>query len=149
MKVQKVLLSRIDTDCEGWDNFILDPEPERVDRLVESLKRVGQIYPLVLRTDMNWLFFVTGWARFLAMKKLGVEEAWARIHLKSELTDEQALWISVEENCLAPYPPARQKRVLDRFKNLIGYSDEQLAQRVAPAIGLEPSIEAVRKALAS
>lgn len=148
MKVQKILLSRIDTHTEGWDQFILDPEPPNVGRLVESLERVGQIHPLVLRKDMDWLFFVTGWARYLAMKKLGVEEAWARIFMKNELSDEQALWISVEETCLLTYPPAKQKRILERFLN-IGYSEQALVNKVASAIGLAATLEAVRGALGS
>jgi hypothetical protein len=146
MKVQKVLLSRIDTESEGWDDFILDTQPANVDRLAESLERVGQIHPLVLRKDMDWLFFVCGWARYLAMKKIGVEEAWARIYQKNELSDERALWISVENDCCSPFSPAKQKRVINLFKN-IGYSPDKIAQSVAPAIGLAPTVEAVTKAL--
>jgi len=148
MKIQKVLLSRIDTVSEEWDQFILDPAPANVDRLVESLQRVGQIHPLVLRKDMDWLFFVTGWARYLAMKKLGVEEAWARIFLKNELSDEKALWISVEESCLSSFPPDKQRRILQRFLK-IGYSEQELVEKVAGAIGLPPSLDAVRGALGS
>ena len=147
MKIQKILLTHIETECDGWDKFILDPDPARIDRLMESLRRVGQIYPLVLRSEKNWLFFVTGWARYLAMKKLGVLEAWARIYQKNELSDEEALWISVEEGCLGPHSPAKQRRILERFATLIGYSEKDLAERVAPAIGLDPTIEGVRKAL--
>lgn len=149
MKIQKVLLSRIDTESEGWDDFIIDPHPRNVDRLVESLKRVGQIHPLVLRKDMDWLFLVTGYARYLAMKKLNVVEAWARIFQKNELTDEQALWIAVEAVCLFPFPPERQKLILEKFRKIAGYTDSQLAEKVAPAIGLEPSIDAVRRLIGS
>ena len=146
MKIQKILLSRIDTSSEGWDQFILEPEPSNVARLAESLERVGQIHPLVLRSDMDWLFLVTGWARYLAMKKIGVEEAWARIYLKNELSDEQALWIAVEESCLLTYSPSKQKRIYSSFKK-IGYSDQEFAEKVARAIGLPPTIEAIRGVL--
>lgn len=148
MKIQKILLSRIDTSCDGWDFFVLDKDPPNIERLAESLVRVGQIHPLVLRKDMDWLFFVCGWARYLAMKKLGVEEAWARIYQKNELSDETALWISVEDDCCQVFPPEKQKTILERFQK-IGYPLDKLAEKVAPAIGLETTVEAVKKALAS
>jgi ParB-like chromosome segregation protein Spo0J len=146
MKVQKILLSRIDTESEGWDQFILDPKPVNVDRLATSLQRVGQIYPLVLRKDMDWLFIICGYARYLALNKLEIEEAWARIYQKNELSDEQALWMALEEDCALPYPPEKQKLILSKFRGL-GYKEKDLAERVAPAIELDPTIDAVRKTL--
>ena len=149
MKVQKILLSRIDVHSEGWDNFIMDLDPCLVDRLAESMERVGQIYPLVLRKDMEWMFIVCGWTRYLALKKLGVDEAWARIYQKNELSDEEALWLSVEAECSCEYPVEKQKVILERFRNLLSYSDDNLAKKVAHAIGLEPTLEVIRKVFES
>lgn len=148
MKVQKILLSRIDTNSENWDFFLLEKNSHNIDRLAASLDRVGQIYPLILRKDMDWLFFISGWTRYMAIKKLGVEEAWARIYQKNELTDEEALWMAVEEDCLHPYTPEKCKIVFDKFLK-IGYSIEKIAQKVAPAMGIAPSDDEVRKILGS
>ena len=115
MKIQRILLSRIDVTANGWDSFIFDLNPSHVDRLAKSFERVGQIYPLLLLKDMRWLFLISGWARYLALKKLGVEEAWARIFQLNELSKEEALWLSVEDDCCKIYRPEAQRRILERF----------------------------------
>ena len=147
MKVQRVLLSRIDVTADGWDNFIFNPDPPYVDRLAQSFERVGQIYPLLLLKDKDWMFIISGWGRYLAMKKLGVEEVWARVFQKNEISTEQVLWLSLEERSLRPYKDVAKKRVFEKFRDLAGYSIERLANEVAPAIGVEASQDVVRKIL--
>ena len=148
MKIQRILLSRIDVTTDGWDKFIFDLNPTNVDRLVESFKKVGQIYPLLLLKDMEWLFLISGWARYLALKKLGVEEAWGRIFQSNEISHEEVLWLSVEIDCSRSYSAATRKRIFERFRDIAGYSEERLAKEVAPAIGLDVTADVVRNIMA-
>ena len=148
MKIQKILLSRIDITAEGWDDFIFDLNPPHVDRLAQSFEKVGQIYPLLLLKDMEWLFLISGWARYLAMKKLNVKEAWARIFQLNEISKEEVLWLAVEVDCGRSFSPVARRRIFERFRDIAGYSEERLAKEVAPAIGLDASVDMVRKILA-
>lgn len=147
MKFQRVLLSRIDITTEGWDDFIFELYPDYVDRLAESFERVGQIYPLILMKNMDWLFIVAGYSKFLAMKKLGVEEAWARLFQINEISVENLLWLSLEEKCGRQLGDRAQHRIFQKFRDIAGYDVEKLAHEVAPAIGLEASTELVEKML--
>jgi ParB-like chromosome segregation protein Spo0J len=147
MKIQKIMLSRIDVTSDGWDNFIFDLNPPHVDRMAQSLQKVGQLYPLLLLKDMEWLFLISGWARYLAMKKLDVKEAWARIFQLNEISKEEALWLAVEVYSGGSFNPAAQRRIFERFRDIAKYSEERIAKEVAPAIGLEASVDLVRKIL--
>lgn len=148
MKLQKILLSRIDAETEGWDKYLFDTSPKHVDRLAVSFQRVGQIYPLLLLKDMQWMFMISGYAKYMAMMKLGIDEAWARIFQKNEISDEMLLWLSVEEKCGRIWSRTAQRNALKKFHNIVKYPVERLASEVAPAIGLDSSVELVKTILA-
>lgn len=143
MKVQRVLLDRIDVENEGWDEFIFDLHPTNVDRLATSLERVGQLHPLLVVKRIDRMFIVAGYARYLAMKKLGIEEAWVRVFQENEISREELLWVSIEENCGKQLGTGAQKRIFRKFKE-IGYSEERIAVEVAPAIAGKLSAEEIR-----
>jgi len=147
MKQQRILLSRIDVITDGWDDFIFDTDPQYVDRLIESFKRVGQIYPLLLLKYMDWMFLIAGYARYLAMRELEVDEARARLFQENEISKEDCLWLSLESKCDRPFSPTAQRRALDRFHKLANYSEERLANEVAPAMGLDLKVDEVREML--
>ncbi|GEM_PF-2078034 len=147
MKLQRVLLSRIDITADGWDNFIFDLNPSNIDRMAESFERIGQVYPLILLKYMDWLFIIAGYARYLAMRKLNVDETWARIFQENEVSKEECLWLAVEARSSSPFNSAAQRRVLGRFHKIAGYSEERLATEVAPAIGLNLTVDEVREIL--
>ncbi len=146
MKVQRVLLSRIDVENEGWDEFVFELHPPNVDRLATSLERVGQLCPLLVKKSIDKLFIVAGYARYQAMKKLGIEEVWVRIFQENEISTEELLWVSIEENCGIQLRTGAQKRIFLKFKE-IGYSEEKIAKEVAPAVAGKLSTEEIRDML--
>jgi len=133
LKVQRVLLDRIDTESEGWDEFIFELHPTNVDRLAVSLERVGQIHPLLVLKRIDKLLIISGYARYLAMKKLGINEAWVRVFQENEISKEELLWISIEENCGKQPGTGALKRIFRKFRE-IGYSEKRISQEVAPTV---------------
>jgi len=146
LKLQRVLLSRIDVESEGWDEFIFELHPPNVDRLATSMERVGLLHPLLVLKWVDRMFIVAGYARYLAMKKLGIREAWVRVFQENEISKEELLWISIEENCGGQLRTGAQKRIFRKFKE-IGYSVEKIAEEVAPAIAGKLSADEIRDML--
>jgi len=106
-----------------------------VDELAESIKKIGLIQPIVVRTNSSEFFeIVAGYRRFNACKKLGCRKITCHV---VELDDKTAFQVSIIENV--------QRRTLDpideglafrKYVNEYGWGGvSELAQKLSKSPG--------------
>jgi ParB family chromosome partitioning protein len=158
-----VRLPHIDTASPGSLRYVLTYKPN-IDRLEESIRRHGLLTPLILRSvggpergeaggqtgkaagDANppRFLIISGYKRLLALRRLGVESAAARVLPGESLGETEALHLSMECNRFGRgFGPVEAARGLKRLSDLAGLGPESLARRYAPILGLPPSEEVV------
>ncbi len=136
MDVREVPLSGIDFEDQ---TFRISEELD-LDRMVASLRAVGQISPvLLLEEDSRLLRIVCGFRRLHGLRSLSRPEAAARILRASEFSMAEvfakAVWDNISHRRLGPLEVAR---VLTTLHSQCQVDEQTLIERFLPALGLSP-----------
>ena len=108
--------------------------------VLDSLREVGQLNPVILLELKPRMAIVCGFRRIRALRQLGKAGVLARI-LSAEDCDRTgafllALWDNLAHRQLSPLEKAR---VLFKLGNMCGVSTERLVRAYLPALGLAPN----------
>jgi hypothetical protein len=137
MNFSEVELSAIDFKDETFrisEDLILP-------RMVQSLRAVGLIHPVVLieSEGSSTCSIISGFRRCYGLKSIGAEKAAARILKHGESTTlelfVQAVWDNIAHRQLSPLEAAR---VLNTLKNVCGVENDVLVEHFLPILGLAP-----------
>jgi ParB-like chromosome segregation protein Spo0J len=145
--LKDIPLNEIMLSGEGWDRYVFDVAP-RVDALAESIGRVGLNMPLAAVCSDEGCLLICGYARALAARKTGRESVPCFVIKAGDMTDEQLLKLSIEDNrFVRPYHYLDAARILRAFKERCGYDEARLANEIAPLIGVPPAERVVAQYL--
>jgi hypothetical protein len=108
--------------------------------ILNSIREVGQLNPLILLDLQPLKAIVCGFRRIHALRRLGRSEVLARV-LSRESCDTRAafhiaLWDNLSHRQLSPLEKARS---LFKLKNTCDIPDENLVGTYLPALGLAPN----------
>ncbi|MDY6844975.1 MAG: hypothetical protein SVW57_12895 [Thermodesulfobacteriota bacterium] len=105
-----------------------------------SLKKVGQIYPVILRENLTKRGFtlVAGYKRYLVLKdSQGFVNA--LIYKQCELKDLDALFLSLNDNITSRgLNEVEKSSVLHKLKNYYHISDDDLISNILPLLNISP-----------
>jgi len=127
---------------EGWDRYVFNAAP-RTAALVESISRVGINTPFAVLKADDGCTLICGYARALAAKITGRRSVPAFVINAGQMTDEQLLNLSIEDNrFVRPFHYFDAARIFLAYRERCGFDDASLAREIAPRIGV-PSGERV------
>ena len=130
-KMVFVDIEKVDPPVDA-DRDIIDPDGIR--ELGESIRSQGLLQPVLLRPLNGRYQVVAGHRRFLAHRLIG------EVKIKSlvrEMTDDQVLEARMVENDQrVDLNPIERAKTYKRVKDLFGYSNRQLAQKVGRSPGV-------------
>jgi len=145
--LKDIPLNEIMLSGEGWDRYVFNVAP-RVDALAESIERVGMNMPLAAVYSDEGCLLICGYARALAARKTGRESVPCFVIKVGDMTEEQLLELSIEDNrFVRPYHYLDSAGILRAFKERCGYDEARLANEIAPLIGVPPSERVVEQYL--
>lgn len=135
MILKEIVLHEIDFQNETFRiSETLDSKP-----LLDSIKAIGQVSPVVVAAVDPRLRIVCGFRRLRALERLGRERALAWILPGEESTParcfEFALWDNLSHRQLNPLERAR---VLSKLMNVFSVSPNVLVEVYLPVLGLPP-----------
>jgi ParB-like chromosome segregation protein Spo0J len=108
--------------------------------VLNSIREVGQLNPLILLDLQPQMAIVCGFRRMDALKRLGKSEALVRILSREDCDRAGAFHIALWDNLSHRQFSALEKaRALFKLKNMCGISDESLVRTYLPALGLAPN----------
>lgn len=142
------LISAYDSKAKGTEKIAIKdilPNPSQpryfgknsVDDLVDSMKRVGLIEPIVLKKNGNKFTIVAGERRFNAAVKLGWHDISAIItEANSDMCFEMALAENEKRKSLNPWEVGRaiqflrkeKKRTAEEVSQILGYTERYVKQ---------------------
>ncbi len=135
MLIQEILLENIDFEDE---RFRISEDIESAP-ILDSLREIGQLNPILLLERSSHQAIVCGFRRVRAMLRLGMTRALARITPENGCDPvrifELALWDNLSHRHLDPLEKAR---VLFSLRNHFAVADEKLVQVYLPMLGLNP-----------
>lgn len=115
--------------------------PEAINELAESIAQVGLLSPILITPRGDRYELVYGHRRYLAHKKLGLDEIEAHIR---ELTPEEVSLLRATENVQREdLTPIEEARTYNRMINDLGMSIEAVASKV----GISPGVVRRRMSL--
>jgi ParB family transcriptional regulator, chromosome partitioning protein len=135
MTYREIVLKKIDWDDE---TFRISEELDSI-MVLNSLKEIGLLNPIVVLQKESHTIIVCGFRRSWALKRLGYARIPARVlseetHTKTQLF-EMALWDNLSHRQLNPL---EKSRILFKFRNICGISSEVLTKVYLPLLGLTP-----------
>jgi len=143
MLIQEIWFEEIDLENE---KFRISEELDSVP-LVDSLREIGQLNPVLLLEQNSRRTIVCGFRRLRAMQKLGMTGALARI-LPKECDPARAflvaLWDNLSHRQMAPLEKAR---IIFKLKADFALPDETLIHNYLPILGLDPAENVLRSYL--
>ncbi|MFQ5822561.1 MAG: ParB/RepB/Spo0J family partition protein [bacterium] len=144
MNIQTIPIKEIQLEGPNFDDFIFT-YPLNSRDLVDSIKKVGLLHPVCLRTYMEGWQIVYGAKRILACKELGWHEIPAQIVSVEEVSDMRALEMSLAEDILQrALNPIEKAMVFYKYQILGNWQISRLVNELAPQLGLPQSVEMVQ-----
>jgi hypothetical protein len=136
MIFKEISLEEIDAEDETFRiSEELDSAP-----VLDSLREIGQLNPVVLLDQKKLKRIVCGFRRVQALKRLGKDQVLARVLSEESRTPtgflELALWDNLSHRQLDPLEKAR---VLHKLRDACGVSDPVLVRVYLPLLGLMPN----------
>jgi hypothetical protein len=133
MTFHEISLEEIDFENE---TFRISEELDSAS-VLNSLRRIGQLNPILLLDRSAQKTIVSGFRRLRALKQLGSAQALARILEDGDSVRifTLALWDNLSHRQLTDLEKAR---VLFKLKNVFGLSMDALMQEYLPILGLPP-----------
>ncbi len=134
MHVEKIDIFAIDLADRSY--LCGDPTPDKA--LIESIKSIGQINPVVLTSTEKNFKIITGWKRVLALKELGETSVVANVlpFYKEKIPD---FLYTVYFDNKQRFNDLDKAELIGKFKVLCGLSDEELLKTVLPKLSIKPS----------
>jgi hypothetical protein len=137
MIVREVALSAI-----GFaDETFRISEDLGLERMISSLRAVGQAHPVLLlqRATSEPSVIVCGFRRLHGLRALGQEGAFARILNAAEFTTLEVFLRAIWDNLAQrPFNPLEAARVLFTLRQKCGVKDQALIEQFLPMLGLSP-----------
>ena len=126
--------------------YVVTYRPQ-MERLVDSVARVGVLSPLHLRRSAprGPLQLVAGSKRLSAARQAGLATVPALIHEAGELSEKQGFLLAVHDNLACrSFNAVEKARVLRRLRRDFQYSDEALIEEFCPLLELPPRAHALQ-----
>ena len=126
--------------------FVVTYRPQ-MQRLVESVARMGVLTPLHLRrpAESAPLQLVAGFKRLRAAKQAGQTTVPALVHEADELSEHQAFLLAVHDNLACrPFNAVEKARILRRLREDFQVPDATLTDQVCPLLDLPPRAGTLR-----
>jgi hypothetical protein len=144
MVFEEIALEEIDVENE---TFRISEDLDSA-RILDSLRKIGQLNPVVLLELKPQPVIVNGFRRIRAMMRLGISRSLARV-LSSEEFDttrafELAVWDNVSHRELNPLEKAR---ILFKLRHVCGIPDEKIIATWLPILGLASGANVLRSHL--
>jgi hypothetical protein len=133
MNVLQVSIEAIDTACEEFRiSEALD-----IPAIVDSLREIGQMSPVILLQRHTAFVIVCGFRRIHALQQLGRSEVWARILSSEEIHSRHPFELALRDNLShRQLDPLEKARVIYKLQNLCGIPPDSLIQAYFPLLGL-------------
>jgi hypothetical protein len=129
------------------DTFRISEELDSAPML-NSIREVGQLNPLILMDLQPGPAIVCGFRRMKALRRLGKSEALARILSRESCDTIAAFHIALWDNLShRQFSPLESARALFKLKNICGVPEEALVRTYLPALGLAPNENVLRSHL--
>jgi hypothetical protein len=141
MVIQEISIEEINLEDERYRiSEDLDPAT-----LLDSMKEIGQLNPVLLHGQGKNKIIVCGFRRIRAMSKLGMSQVFARILPDPDCDPIKvyriALWDNLAHRQLNPFEKAR---FLHSLQKNFGVPDNTLANVYLPLLGLSPAENVLR-----
>jgi ParB/Sulfiredoxin domain len=134
MRIEPVPISSIDTE----DTTFLAGSPGGAGFITDSIREIGLISPPVLIRAGTKFRIVTGRKRVLACRALGYSEIFSTIYEEDELSPEECIKITYNDNCDRMDDMELSELVL-MFRDLLGWDDLRMIKDALPYVGIPPS----------
>jgi len=143
MRIDEISLQEIDLEDETFRvSEELDCAP-----LLESLREVGQLNPVILLERNSRKIIVCGFRRARAAKALGMPYVLGRL-LPEPLNPERAFLVALHDNLShRQLDPLEKARAVFSLRNRFGVPDQKLVRVYLPILGLNPGENVLRSYL--
>jgi len=144
MLIQEILLENIDFEDE---RFRISEELESAP-VLDSLREIGQLNPILLLEQNLRQVIVCGFRRIHAMMRLGTTRALARIIPENSCSQVRAFELALRDNLShRRLDPLEKARALFSLRNHFAVPDKDLVQVYLPILGLNPHEGILRRYL--
>lgn len=140
MYVRSIEIDDINLEDEKY--CIGNTEPDN--NLTSSLKLIGQINPVTVTSTNDDITLVTGWKRVLALRKSGRKEVTAKV-IPSERVSAESLLFTIYTDNKERFTELDKAELVNKFRVLYEYSDEEILNSVFPNISVKPSKHNLKK----
>ncbi len=145
MKLVQVLLNNIDLSSENFNRYLFNYERDP-STITDSIKKLGLINPVILRTNRNAnqpYVVVCGFQRIMVCQKLG----WNSIEAKiiDGLSDEETMLLVLHDNLSSRGFNGIEKAIIFKKFMDIGYTRNRLISEIAPLLEIPPNIKIIDK----
>ncbi|KPJ62354.1 MAG: hypothetical protein AMS15_04220 [Planctomycetes bacterium DG_23] len=162
MRFQRIALEKIDQqsvprDPEGpfgirradWDEFLITYKPE-IEEIAVDLKRLGQIYPVILEERGNDRYrIVAGFVQIGAARKTGWQSIEAKIFEQGEIPPQELFLLALSGRILEDsISPVEKAVALKKALTSFGFKEEEIGREIAPLLDIPPSRKVIRNYLA-
>ena len=130
---QQVSLKVIDQQ----DDFFRFTFAPQIKELITSIRQVGLLTPISLRTQGDGLQIIAGFRRMAAVTECSLDEV--PVFIYHHISDKEALLISVHQSIFARSLNLIEKvNILSKFMD-IGLSQQEVITIIMPLMGIAPS----------
>lgn len=144
MLIQEISLENIDFEDE---RFRISEELES-SPLMDSLREIGQLNPVLLLERDSRKVIVCGFRRVRALARLGMARALARTIPEKSCDPSRTFELALRDNLShRQLDPLEKARVLFSLRNHFAVPDERLVQAYLPMLGLNPHENVLRSYL--
>jgi hypothetical protein len=133
MILKHVFIQDIDATCEEFRiSEMLD-----VPAILDSIRKIGQLSPVILLARGSSFVIVCGFRRIHALQQLGKSEVWARILSSEEDLSIHPFELALRDNVShRQLDPLEKARVIYKLQKLCGISRDLLIKTYLPLLGL-------------
>ena len=138
MRYFKIKIAEIDHQN---DQFKLSYLSSR-ERLTESIRRIGLIHPVILRTSIasEGYQIVSGFQRIQSCLDLGIKDIYAAVYERDELPDINALLLNLHQTITSRHLNILEKSLaLKKLQNTGDMEKETIIRDILPLLSLEPN----------
>jgi len=117
----------------------------QLDPLVQSIKMVGLLEPLLVRERSDGMYqIVCGFKRVEALNCLSIAQTEAIVYGQDELTELDALLVTVGHNIVRPLNVIEKARALEKLLSL-GMAEKEVIDKYLPLFGLQPNKRVLKR----
>ena len=130
------VISIRDIDIE--DREFLITFPLRSDGLINSIKEIGVVSPIILRDMQDRYQIISGFKRVFACRESDIESIKAIVYSKNELTDKEAFYFNLYENLtLRPFNIVEKAMILNKLFKRIKINKKEYKKKFLPLLGID------------